>query len=360
MAAVQEGGDRVQAYVFPSQGPDVVCSEVDQVPLGADMVEVAITTVSLCHTDLSIGINDWGVSQYPACPGHENVGIVSKVGNAVRRVKVGDRVAVGWLRHSCNNCRKCNEGDESLCYEMGPVGTGLIFTGPGGFASHVRVQERYAFAVPEALKSTEIAALLCAGITVYRPLRKYVTHPGARVGVVGVGGLGHLALKFGAKMGFCMVAMSRGTAKEKQALECGASEYVDSTDTEALNALKGSIDVLLYTASGGSTETYFPLMRNGGTIVQLGAPASSEKSQTEVPLMQLIFGGISYTGSAVGGSLLTNEMLNFAASHGISAEGSVHPITELPQRVKQLAESPKTCPFRFVFTTDAWDSERNW
>jgi len=353
--------DKVQAYVFEKQGAELVRKEVDQVPLGANDVEVDITVVSLCHTDLSLGLNDWKVSQYPLVAGHEAVGIVSKVGSEVKSHKVGDRVAIGWMRSSCGTCARCNCGEESQCLTRGgAAGVALIFSGPGAFADSVRVHERFAFSVPESLKSTNVAPLMCAGCTVYSPIANYCSKPGCTVLVIGVGGLGHLAIKLASKYGCNVIAASRGTRKAEQARELGASLYVDSTNEEEMKSIAGKVDVALFCASGGDVKQYFPTLSCGGTFVMLGAPPSDELSEVSLSVVDFIFGSKKFAGSAVAGSVHTNQLLNFCAVNKVGSAGTVLPIAELPKAMKTLHDSPKDAPFRYIFTTDKWNKEKDF
>ena len=232
-----------------------------------------------------------------------------------------------------------------------------VNAGPGSFAERVRVEEKFAFKVPDNMKSTEVAPLLCAGCTVYRPLAKHCTTPGQRVLVVGFGGLGHLAVKMAVKLGAEVSVASRGSAKRQAALDMGAVRYFDSTTDKAGDY---KVDLILYCASGGDSAEFLMWMRPGGTLVQLGAPPSEERASTSIGLVPLIFFSLNYVGSAVAGVRDTNNMLNFCSVTKIGSSGEVHSIDKLPEKMQKLHEDPKNCPFRFIFTTKAWDSEKDF
>jgi D-arabinose 1-dehydrogenase-like Zn-dependent alcohol dehydrogenase len=343
------------AYVFEKEAGELVRREVNLPALGADMVDVEITVTSMCSTDHSLGYNLWKGSTYPMVAGHEGVGVVRRIGSSVSMLKVGDRVAIGWMGRSCGSCRRCQQGEESQCFNETPA---LIFRFGGTFGEHVRLQEKFAFPLPAALSATEASALMCAGITVYRPLRVYAQGPGTRVAVVGIGGLGHLALQFAHKLGFHVTAISRSERKRERSLELGADQYVASSDAAQMEAVRNSIDLILYTANAGGVEPYFDLLRNGGTLVQLGIPAVNERPTTAVPVVRAVFGSLQYASSLVGGSVHTNEMLEFAARHGITARGVVLPIEKLPECMERYHKDNSSAPFRWVFTTAAYDESK--
>ena len=197
--------------------------------LGPQEVEIAITHCGICHSDLHLISNDWGISQYPFIPGHEIVGTVAAVGAEVRSLEVGQRVGLGWQSNSCGECEWCSRGMENLC----PAAEGTCVHRHGGYADRVRANARFVIPIPEALDSEHAAPLLCGGITVYNPLRTHGVNPSSRVGIVGIGGLGHLAIQFARVFGAEVTAFSTSAAKEEEARALGAHHFVNSRESKA-------------------------------------------------------------------------------------------------------------------------------
>src|SRR6202789_701599 len=213
--------------------------------LGPDEVEVKITHCAVCHSDIHLIDNDWGISKYPFIPGHEIVGTVTLVGSSVHDLKVGQRVGIGWQADSCGICEWCRQGDENLCAKSQPTCVGRN----GGYADAIRVNSRFAIPVPESLESENVAPLLCGGVTVYSPLRNLLARPASRVGVIGIGGLGHLGLQFARAFGCEVTAFSTSADKEAEAKELGAHNFVNSRATGALKKVANSFDLILSTVS---------------------------------------------------------------------------------------------------------------
>jgi uncharacterized zinc-type alcohol dehydrogenase-like protein len=235
----------IHGLAVHAAGAQLVAYKYDPGELKANEVEVRISHCGVCHSDIHLIDNDWGFSKYPFIPGHEIVGTVSAIGSTVRDRKIGERVGIGWQADSCGICEWCRQGDEHLCASAQPTCVGRN----GGYADAVRVNSRFAIPVPEALESENVAPLLCAGITVYSPMRNYGVRPSSRVGVVGIGGLGHIGLQFAKAFGAEVTALSTSKDKEEEALKMGADHFVNTRDMEALKKVAGSFDFLLSTVS---------------------------------------------------------------------------------------------------------------
>lgn len=275
-------------------------------------VEIKISHCGVCRSDIHLIDNDWGISKYPFIPGHEIVGAVVGVGEHVRNLTVGQRVGVGWQADSCGICEWCRKGEEHLCALTQPTCVGRN----GGFADKVRVNSRFAIPLPKALDSENAAPLLCAGITVYSPLRNHGVRPSSRVGVIGIGGLGHLGIQFARVFGAEVTAFSTSKDKEKEALELGAHHFVNTRDTGALKKVAGSFDLLLSTINADQDwSAYVNALRPNGVLCFVGAPSST--IQLQAP--PLIGGQRAICGSSTGSPSDLSEMLDVAARHGVKA-----------------------------------------
>ncbi len=280
--------------------------------LGSQEVEIRISHCGICHSDLHLIDNDWGLSKYPFIPGHEIVGTVTAVGSEVASHKVGARVGVGWQADSCGVCEWCRQGDEHLCAKAQPTCVGRN----GGYADAIRVNARFAIPVPEGLESENVAPLLCAGITVYSPLRNLLARPSSRVGVVGIGGLGHLALQFARAFGCDVTAFSTSKDKEAEARKLGANHFVNTRENGEMKSVAGSLDLLLSTVSADQDfQGFMALLRPKGTLMVLGA----SPSPMQIPPFSLILGQKAVAGSPSGSPRDLYEMLDVAARHKVQA-----------------------------------------
>src|SRR5499427_6091969 len=233
---------RIDAWVAPAAKSKLVRQEVELGPLGDEEVEVAVEHCGLCHSDLSMLNNDWGFSQYPAVLGHEIIGRVVGVGSAAKGIAIGQRVGVGWAAGSCMRCRQCMSGNHNLCAESIATMVGH----KGGFASRVRSHWAWAMPIPEKLAAADAGPLLCGGVTVFNPLAMYVK-PTDRVGIVGIGGLGHMAVKFAAAYGCDVTAFTSSESKFDEARHFGADQVVSTKDSAAIRKLASSIELLIST-----------------------------------------------------------------------------------------------------------------
>ena len=292
--------------------------------LRPDDVAIRITYAGICHSDLHHCRGDWGTPRLPAIPGHEIVGEVTAVGPEVTRIKVGDTVAVGTIVDSCLECRECKDGWEQFCLK----GATYTYGHPdrhdgsvtcGGYSDHIITREHFVFALPEGLDPARAAPLLCAGITSWSPLRQYKEHvgPGKKVAVAGIGGLGHLGVKFAAALGAEVTAITTSAAKAEEAQRLGAHHVLVSTDKEQMKAARSTFDFILDTIPvGHDVQPYLGLLRRAGRMVIVGA----------IEPLPPIHGGLLITnnraigGSGVGGVPETVEMLDFCAEHQLYPE----------------------------------------
>lgn len=291
--------------------------------LGAHDVEVEIHYSGICHSDLHAINGEWGPVVEPVIPGHEIVGVVAAVGSDVKKFKVGDSAAVGPQVLSCGACGECRKTSTQFCTEKAKVflyNFSLRYPAGelahGGYARGIRAHEQFVHRLPEGLPMEAAAPLLCAGATVFRPLRENKVGPGSRVGVIGIGGLGHLAIQFAAKMGAAeVVAISSSQRKAAEASALGATKYLNSSDAAAMAAAAGSLDLILMTASFAlDWNAYFNLLAPNGSFVFLGAPGGAS---VQIPVMSFIMKGIRVSGSLIGSADETQATLDFAAKHGV-------------------------------------------
>jgi uncharacterized zinc-type alcohol dehydrogenase-like protein len=298
--------------------------------LAASEVEINITHCGICHSDLHLIDNDWGMSSYPLVPGHEIIGAVSALGTNVTTFKIGQRVGVGWQRGACLACDYCVRGEENLCLRAVPTCVG----GYGGFATRIRVDSHFVFPIPDALDSATAAPLLCGGVTVFTPLRVFGVTPVMRVGVIGIGGLGHLALQFAKAFGCEVTAFSSTPAKEQEARQFGAQHFVVSSDAQAMAKSALSLDFLFATTSVRMDwNALFNLLRPKGKLCVLGgAPVPITISP-----FPLVLGQRTICGSPVGGRASMTEMLDFAVRHGIQAKVEVLPLAEVNAAIARVA-----------------------
>jgi alcohol dehydrogenase (NADP+) len=285
-------------------------------------VHITIDFCGICHSDIHAAKNEWGMTTYPFVPGHEIIGRVVNVGKDVKRFKAGQRVGVGCFVNSCGKCASCKSGHENYC-ELGPIMTygsvepdGVTPT-YGGYSRDIVVDKHFVLAIPEGLDPAGAAPLLCAGITTYSPLRAVGLTKGSRVAVMGLGGLGHMAVKLAASFGAEVTVMSRSADKEADARRLGATEFVITKDPSALEPLMGRYDAILDTISAKHDLTA-PLtcLKPHGSLVMLGAAPEP----LEFSAFPLIFGNRRIVGSLVGGIPETQEMLDHCGKHGITSD----------------------------------------
>ena len=333
---------RVSGYAAKAVGQPLERFEYRSPEVGENDVRVSVTHCGVCHTDIHAIDNYYGVVDFPLVPGHEIVGYVSAVGAAVSGLVIGDRVGIGWQGRSCRKCEWCLKGEEQLCMDIVPSGTWVPY---GGFSSSVVVDGRFAYPVPSAMPSQVAAVLMCAGVTVYSPLRMFVAGPTQEVAVVGVGGLGHLAIQFAHALGWQVTAISSSLDKKGEALGYGADRFVDANDQAGIGELDYHFDLLMYTASGGvSWETLLMTLKKKGRLVLLGFPDVAFNST------DLVAHELSITGSFLGNRMTMREMLAFAQDHGIAPVIELMPRSRANEAVQRVRENKAR--YRIVLVND--------
>jgi len=312
----------IKAYAAKSAERPLEPYQLDRREPGESDVEIKILFCGVCHSDIHTARNEWGGTMYPVVPGHEIVGTVTRVGNKVTRYKVGDTVGVGCFVDSCGHCHNCQENNEQYC-ENGHSQTYNSFLQDkktityGGYSSHIVVTEKFVLNIPANLPLEKVAPLLCAGITTYSPLKYWNLKAGDKLAVVGLGGLGHMAVKFGAAMGADVTVLSRSPGKEKDAKALGAHHFELTTDQINMVRLASNFDFIVDTVSAKHNyNDYLPLLRTNGVMILLGVPPEP----SDVQALHLIFGRRSLVGSLVGGIKETQEMLDYCAAHNITSD----------------------------------------
>jgi len=341
---------QVHAYVAPAAGEPLVPTRIERRDVGANDVLIAITHAGICHSDIHTVRGDWGPQSYPLAPGHEIVGTVSAVGSAVTRHAVGDRVGVGCLVNSCRECASCRDGEEQYCLNGGVATYGAVdrdgTVTQGGYSTHVVVDADFVVRVPDALDPAAAAPLLCAGITTYSPLRHWGAGPGKKVAVVGLGGLGHMAVKIAHAMGAEVTVLSQSLKKREDGLRLGAGDYYATSDRDTFKALSGRFDLIINTVSAPiNVDAYLRLLALDGTLVNVGAPPEPMRLNA----FSLIMRRRSFAGSNIGGIRETQEMLDFCAEHGIAAEVELIAADQINEAYERVLASDVR--YRFVIDT---------
>jgi len=341
----------VSAYAATSATDPLTKTTITRRDVGPHDVAFDIHFAGICHSDIHTVRGEWGDVDYPLVPGHEIAGIVTEVGPEVTKFKVGDRVGVGCFVDSCRECAQCRAGEEQYCDNPGMVGTynGVGRDGQptqGGYSGAIVVDENYVLTIPDALPLDKAAPLLCAGITTYSPLRHWGAGPGKRVAVIGLGGLGHVAVKLAVAMGADVTVLSQSLKKMEDGLRLGAGEYRATSDPDTFEELAGSFDLILNTVSANlDLADYLGLLKLDGTLVELGMP----EHPMEVPAAALIFGRRSIAGSLIGGIAETQEMLDFCAEHDVTPEIEVIEPDYLNDAYERVLASDVR--YRFVIDT---------
>ncbi|RMI30824.1 NAD(P)-dependent alcohol dehydrogenase [Nocardia stercoris] len=324
---------------------------VDRRELGPDDVLIDIKFAGICHSDIHTARDEWGGTSYPCVPGHEIAGIVAAVGSEVTSYSVGDRVGVGCLVDSCGRCVNCLAGDQQYCLN------GAIWTynsrvpesqqrggvTMGGYSTQIVVSQNFVVRIPDAMDLAHAAPLLCAGITLFSPLRHWNTQPGKQVAIIGMGGLGHVGVKIAAAMGAEVTVLSQTLSKQEDGLRFGASHYYATSDPATFKELRGRFDLILNTVSADlPIQHYVRLLGLDGTLVYLGLPPAP----VTVPASLLTNSRRSVAGSMIGGIPQTQEMLDFCAAHGITAEIEVISADRIDEAYDRVLRSDVR--YRFV------------
>ncbi len=325
--------------------------QFDRRTVGASDVQIEILYCGVCHSDLHTARSEWAGTEYPVVPGHEIVGRVTAVGVKVKSFKVGDLAGVGCLVDSCRDCPSCSEGLEQYCDTGGMVFT---YNSPdkhlpgqrtyGGYSTQIVVDQDFALRVSPKLELAAVAPLLCAGITTYSPLRHWDVKKGQKVGVVGLGGLGHMGVKFSHAFGAHTVLFTTSPKKVEDGLKLGANEVVISSDEAQMSAHAGSFDFILNTAAAShNLDAYSSLLKRDGTMCLVGVPEHAHPSPS---IQSLIFKRRSIAGSLIGGIKETQEMLDFCAEHGIVSEIELIPMQQINEAYERMLKSD--VKYRFV------------
>ncbi len=318
----------IHAYAAAQAGGALQPFEYDPGPIRGDQVEIEVEYCGICRSDLSMLDNHWEMTQYPFVPGHEVVGRIVATGPEVRALQKGQRVGLGWNSGSCLMCEHCLAGDQNLC----PQAEGVIVGRHGGFADRVRAQETWAVPVPEGIDPQIAGPLFCGGITVFNPLVQHAIRPTSRVGVVGIGGLGHMALQFLNAWGCEVTAFSTSPDKEAEAREMGAHDFINSRDAGALGSAANRFDMILVTVDVGlDWDAYMAALRPRGVLHLVGATPSITAT-----VFPMIVGQKSISASPLGSPATTRAMLEFVARHDICPLIETYPLAKVNDAMEKL------------------------
>ena len=336
------------AYAAHKPNSNLVAHSIKRRQVGKKDVQIEIDYCGVCHTDLHFVNNDWGMTEYPVVPGHEIVGRISTVGNDVTKFKTGDLAAIGCMVNSCGKCQSCSNGLEQYCLK----GFTATYNSPtddpggltlGGYSKRIVADESFVLKMPESLDIKGTAPLLCAGITTFSPLKNWNVRPEMKVGIVGLGGLGHMGVKFSNALGAYTVMITTSPEKAIDAKKLGADDVLISTDKDAMSKEVGEFDFILNTIPvNHSIDAYLDLLKVDGTMCVVGAVEPLDK----VNAAQLMFGRKTLVGSLIGGIKETQEMLNFCADQNIVSDVELINIDEINHAFERLVKSD--VKYRFV------------
>ena len=319
----------IKAYAASEPGGKLKPLEYDPGKLGAEEVEIDVEYCGICHSDLSMLDNEWGITQYPFVPGHEIVGKITAMGDAVKTLSIGQRVGLGWYSNSCMHCEWCMSGNQNLCL----TAEGTIVGRHGGFANKVRGHQTWVVPLPNKIDPATAGPLFCGGITVFNPIIQLDIKSTDKVGVIGIGGLGHMALHFLNAWGCEVTAFSSSPEKETEAKEMGAHHFVNSRDPEALKAVANSFDFILSTVNADlDWNTYIAALRPKGKLHFVGVVTNPLSTQ----LFSLIAGQKSLSASPLGSPTTTASMLNFAARHQIAPITEIYSFDQVNEAIDKL------------------------
>jgi uncharacterized zinc-type alcohol dehydrogenase-like protein len=321
----------ISGYAAKTIGQPLEFLTYEPPKLGAHDVRVLITHCGVCHTDIQAIHDYYGITKFPFVPGHEIVGYVSEVGESVTELKEGDRVGIGWQGRSCGHCEWCERGEEQLCLDIARMGTWDPY---GGFSASVVVDNRFAYLLPDGMSSEVAAPLMCAGITVYSALLPYNTQPAKKLGVVGIGGLGHLAIQFAHALGYEVTAISSTPEKKAEAIAFGADNFLFARDEASLQKAEFSFDLLLCTTNGViDWIRIIDLLRKKGICILAGFPDLAFNST------DLVAHQVSIIGSFIGNRATMREMLSFAHKHDIKPMIELMPMSQVNEALQKVKEN---------------------
>ena len=334
---------KVNAYAALEPKAKLTSYSYELGTLGSEQVDIKVSYCGICHSDLSMINNDWGMTQYPLVPGHEIIGEVIAAGNAVKNLKVGDKVGLGWMSGSCMSCEQCMNGQHHLCSQ----GEATIVGRNGGFADKVRAHWSWAIPLPDAIDIRKAGPLLCGGITVFNPIILAGVKPTDRVGVIGIGGLGHMAIKFLKHWGCEVIAFSSNPDKKNDILNMGAGKVINSTVPEELESIAGKLNFILNTTNVTlDWNSYLTTLAPKGRFHTVGAVLEP----MAIPAFSLIMGEKSVGGSPIGSPSLTKTMLDFCVRHNIYPDVEEFPMAKVNEALEHLEKGKAR--FRIVLKNE--------
>lgn len=336
---------KIKSYAAMKAGEALVPHEYEAGPLNAEEVMVEVDYCGVCHSDLSMIDNEWGISSFPVIAGHEVIGRISELGAAAQNkgLKVGQRVGIGWTARSCGHCDACISGNQINCLE----GSTPTIMNKGGFADKLRADWQWVIPLPESIDIESAGPLLCGGITVFKPLLMHHVTATSRVGVIGIGGLGHIAIKLLHAMGCEVTAFSSNPAKEKEVLAMGADKVVNSRDPELLKALAGQFDLIINTVNVDlDWQPYFEALAHGGNFHTVGAVMKP----LPVPAFTLIGGDRSISGSATGTPYELRKLMKFAGRKKVSPTTELYPMSKINEAIQHVRDGKAR--YRVVLKAD--------
>ena len=321
----------IKAYAAREAGGKLTPFEYDPGELKAEEVEIEVEYCGICHSDLSMLDNDWGMAQYPLVPGHEAVGKITAMGSAVNKFKIGQRVGLGWYSNSCMHCEWCLSGDQNLCL----TAEGTIVGRHGAFADKVRGHQNWVIPLPDGIDPSSASPLFCGGITVFNPIVQLDIKPTDKVGVIGIGGLGHMALGFLHAWGCDVTAFSSSPEKEAEARKMGADHFINSRDPQAIEAAANSFDFILSTVNVDlDWNSYVAALRPKGKLHFVGVVPNPLTAQ----IFPLIMGQKSITASPLGSPTTVASMLDFAARHDVKPITETYAFDQLNEAIDRLRD----------------------
>lgn len=333
----------INAYAATKAGAPLEPFSYDPGELGPEQVEIKVTHCGICHSDLSMLNNDWGMTGFPFVPGHEATGFVTALGEGAKGLKVGQRVGVGWTAYSCQSCHECLSGHQNLCAQN----QGTIVGRHGGFADRLRVQWTWARPLPDALDMAKVGPLLCGGVTVFAPFLVHGISPTSRVGVIGIGGLGHMALQFARKWGCEVHAFTTSESKEEEARQLGAHYVHNTRNPDALKKIAGSLDLIISTINVPlDLHGLLVTLKSTGRLHLVGAVLEP----LPLPALDLIFGQKSISGSPTGSPTAIDAMLDFSARHAIAPITETFPMSQVNEALDHLRSGKAR--YRVVLVND--------
>ncbi|KAL0090416.1 chaperonin 10-like protein [Phycomyces blakesleeanus] len=336
-------------WACPGKDQPLEWTELPLKEFDDETVEMNVTHCGICGSDLHTLDSGWGPTDYPCVVGHEITGVCTRVGKNVKHIKAGDRIGVGAQSGSCLECDNCKNGDENICQRKS-VGTynSRWYNGDksfGGYADKWRGHERFVFKIPDNMSNEIAATFFCAGVTTYSPLKRFGVKPGDKVGIIGIGGLGHFGVQWAKAMGASVVALSHSDRKRADAKELGCDDYIITTDKEAMGAQNGTFTHILCTNFSDTFDwaLYLSLIKANGYFIMVALP---EKPLTNIPAMWLVSRQVSLVGSSIGSPSMIEDMLKFAATHDVKPWINKYPMKDANEAVKAMREGKAR--YRFV------------